>query len=104
MALIPLIHRIIVKPFAVEDADETIRRARAAGIHIELDKREQAAVEVGTIVSIGDTAFRDYDTNVVPKVGDKVYYAKYAGKQVKDGDEKYLALNDEDLVAIITQE
>jgi co-chaperonin GroES (HSP10) len=100
--LIPLLHRVIVKPVNVEEADETIRRAKAAGIHIELDKREQAAVEVGTIVSLGDTAFVDYKTNVFPVVGDKVYYAKYAGKTLKDADgTEYLCLNDEDCTAII---
>lgn len=101
--LVPVIHRLIVKPFAVEEADETIRRARALGIHVELDKREKAAVEVGIVIAIGDTAFKDYNTEVIPKVGDKVYYAKYSGKHVKDNGEEFLILNDEDVVAIIKE-
>lgn len=101
--LVPLLHRIIVKPVDVSDADETIRRAKAIGIEVKLDKREQAAVEVGIVVSIGDTAFKEFGAEVIPEVGDKIYFAKYAGKQVKDGEESLLALNDEDLVAIIKE-
>ena len=101
--LVPLLHRVIVKPELAEELDDRIKRAKASGIIVELDKREQAAVEIGTVVSIGNTAFRDYNTEVEPVVGDKVYYAKYAGKKVKDGNDEYLILNDEDVCAIIKE-
>lgn len=101
--LVPLLHRLIVKPEKAEEVDEVVRRAVASGLIVELDKRQQAAVEVGVVISIGNTAYRDYNTEVAPVVGDKVYYAKYAGKKVKDGQDEYLILNDEDLVAIIKE-
>ena len=91
----PLLHRVLIKPDPVE-------KTTASGIVLAIDeKREQAAAESGVVVAIGDTAFVDFKTGVIPVVGDRVYYAKYAGKQVKDGEDKYLALNDEDIVAII---
>ncbi len=99
--LVPVLHRLIVKQDNVEEADEVIRRAKAAGIQVQLDKREQAAVEVATVVAIGDTAFKAFEATVVPEVGDKIYIAKYSGKKIKDGDEDYLAINDEDCIAII---
>lgn len=34
-------------------------------------------------------------------VGDKIVYAKFAGTEIKDGDEKYLVLNIEDVLAVI---
>ena len=54
--LIPLSHIVLVKPERVEEVDDRIRSARAAGIHVELDKREQKAVEVGTIVAVKPTS------------------------------------------------
>lgn len=34
-------------------------------------------------------------------VGDKIVYAKFAGTEIKDGDEKYLVLNIEDVLAVV---
>jgi co-chaperonin GroES (HSP10) len=104
--LTPVLHRIIVKPRKVEEANETYKKMKALGLEIPDTndrKREDKAVEIGTVVSIGDTAFLDFKANVIPKVGDSVYYAKYSGKTVKDSDDsEYLALNDEDIIAIIS--
>lgn len=103
--LIPVLHRVLVKADTVEESDEVLRRAKALGLHIELDKREQAAVETGVVVAIGETAFRDYGAEGILSTGDKVYFAKYAGKQVTDVDgSKLLMLNDEDVVAIIKED
>ena len=101
--LVPFLHRAIVRPEKVEDADDVIRSARAAGIEVKLDKREQKAVEIGTIVAVGDTFGTAFDTKILPEVGDKVYFAKYAGKTVKVDGEDLLILNDEDVVAIIKE-
>ena len=40
-----LLHHILVKLDDATEADEIYKRAKAAGIHLELDKREQKAVE-----------------------------------------------------------
>lgn len=101
----PVLHRIFVKPDKVEEVDETIKRAREAGIHIELDKREQKACVVGTVVSIGSTAFVGFDT--LPEqqgvvVGAKVLYAKYAGADVPTTD--LIVLNDEDILGVLENE
>lgn len=103
----PILHRVLVKPDNVEDADDVIRSARQSGLVVQLDKREQAAVELGSVVLVGDTSYKEFGTTaeaqgVVP--GAKVFFAKYAGKSVKDGDEKYLLLNDEDILAVVNDE
>ena len=79
------------------------KRAKAAGIHLELDKREQKAVEYGTIVQVGPTAFMDYGgTPDLLAVGDRVTINKYSGKEVTDSDgSKYVIVNDQDILAII---
>ena len=84
-----------------------VTSAKDAGIEVQLDKREQAAVEVGTVVLVGSTAYKEFgtiaeDQGVVP--GAKVYFAKYSGKTVKIGEDKHLLLNDEDIVGVISDE
>jgi co-chaperonin GroES (HSP10) len=100
----PILHRVLVKPDNIEDADDVVRSAKASGLLVQLDKREQAAIEIGTIVLVGDTSYKEFGTTaeaqgVIP--GARVFFAKYAGKSVKDGDEKFLMLNDEDVIGVI---
>lgn len=95
--LIPILHRVLVKPDPIEEVSQ-------GGIVLAVDpKKERLAVEKGTVVTVGDTAFSgDFKTESPPKVGDRVYYAKYAGKLIKDTDEvEYVMLNDEDVIAVI---
>ena len=100
MAIKPILHRIIVKPDPVETKT-------AGGIILAVnEKREQAAAEIGTVVAIGDTAFSDFggDPNLL-QIGDKVYYARYAGKFVKDVDgTEFVCLNDEDITCILKED
>lgn len=95
--IVPVLHRLLVKPDEVETKT-------ASGIVLAInEKREQAAAERGVVVALGDTCFKDYggDVNTV-QVNDKVFYARYAGKEVEDTDgTKYICLNDEDIVGVI---
>lgn len=100
MKVIPLMHRALVKPRPVEKKTES-------GIIImdTTARKEQAATEEGTIIALGDTFGKDFGAGVLPEVGDKVYFAKYAGKFIKDdNDEDLVLLNDDDIIAIIKEE
>lgn len=100
--LIPLGHRVLVKPVKIEEVDKTLAAAKALGIHIPTDtaKKEQAAVDIGIVVNIGSTAFQDFGGLYWCNVGDKVAYTRYGGKLLKDPEdnEEYIVLNDEDLI------
>lgn len=105
----PLLHRIIVKQHKLKDTHKEYRRAEALGIVIpehEDTKRAQAGVDKGIVMSIGPTAYRDFNTDVPIKVGDTVAFARFSGKVIVDpkDEEEYVALNDEDVVAILTGE
>lgn len=109
MAVKPLLHRILVKQEDLSKVDPLFAAAKRAGIEITFGEssREQAAVDRGEVVEVGPTAFKDFGLSEAPiKVGDTVVYARYAGKTVEDPStkEKFVALNDEDLVAVITQD
>jgi co-chaperonin GroES (HSP10) len=103
----PIIHRILIKPDNIEDSDDVVRSARAAGLEVKLDKREQAAIELGTVLDIGSTCYREFGTTPEEQgiqIGTRVFFAKYAGKSVKDGENKFLIMNDEDIMGVITNE
>ena len=98
-----LLHHILVKLDDATEADDTYKRAKAAGIMLELDKREQAAVEYGTVVQVGPTAFKDLGRDpTILKEGDRISFARYSGKSIKDSDgSEYLLLNDQDVLVVI---
>lgn len=98
--VIPCGHRIVVKPHVLE-------KKTASGIIITEDIRnnERGAVDHGTIVAVGPTAWRDFGGDAWAQVGDEIVYAKFAGKMIKDPEteDAVLVLNDEDVVAVLKQ-
>lgn len=100
MTVIPFLHRVLVRPKQIE-------KKTASGIILTdtTTRKEAAATEEGTILAIGDTFGKDFGAQTLPKVGDKIYFAKYAGKFIKDENEEDLVLlNDEDIIAIIKED
>lgn len=113
MGIEALGYRLTVRPDAVIDseAEKTKLLAEKAGFVLpdkvkgDLESeftRERASVDQGVVLTIGSTAF-----NGDPwcKVGDKIAYARHAGKFVKDPDtdEDILVINDDDVVCKITK-
>lgn len=104
MKIKPVLHRIVVRPDKVEEADELIRRAKAAGLQVELDKREEKAVVLGTVIDVGNTAYHEFgstaqEQGVVP--GARVQYAKYSGVDLPN--ENLIILNDEDIIGVVEE-
>lgn len=105
----PVLHRLVVKQFDVTEDDAAFRSAKASGLILSGDqmKREQAAVDRGTVVAIGPTVFRDFGAEMNLKIGDDIVFARHSGKtvadpeQAKDDETKYIVLNDEDVIAIL---
>jgi co-chaperonin GroES (HSP10) len=99
--LVPLGHRLLVRPEKIEEVDEAYAKAKSAGLFIpEMEARkEQVAVDRGVVIALGSTAFQDFG-GAWCKVGDKVAYTRYGGKLIKDPEDdiEYIILNDEDLV------
>lgn len=84
--------------------DHKLERAKKAGLVLapETEKdqeRAQAGVDKGVVLAIGPTCAPAWIDGV--KVGDTVAFAKYAGKLVSsldDPEDKYLIINDEDVI------
>jgi co-chaperonin GroES (HSP10) len=100
--IIPMSYRILVQQDVFEEKDEVYKSAKNSGLILVHDKqvRAQESVDSGVVIAIGPKAEVDC------VVGDKVIYAKFAGKKVEDPQDKdtvFVILNDEDLVAIVKE-
>lgn len=109
MVIKPVLHRILVRPDKLEDVDDTYKRAAAAGLvfdHANERKREQEAIDTGVVVMLGKTVGKDFGDENFVEVGDRVVYAKYGGKAIvhPKTKERFVALNDEDVIAIFQEE
>lgn len=99
----PVEYKILIKPESVEQTDPMLARARAMGLELTQDttERERMAQVKGVLVAVGGNAFQDWQ-EPRPKVGDVVYYAKYAGMNVPGADgAEYRLANDKDVSAIV---
>jgi len=95
MSLRPLGDRVIIEP--VEEEEVT-----AGGIILPETAKEKP--QQGKIVAVGPGR-RDEEGNRIPmdvEVGQRVLFAKYAGTEVKLGeDEKVLVLKESDILAVV---
>lgn len=94
MKLRPLGDRVLVRR---EDAEEKT----AGGIIIPDTSKEKPSK--GSIVAVGEGA-RDDKGNLIPmnlKVGNKVFFTKWGGTELKVDDEELLIMKESDILAII---
>lgn len=101
--ILPVEYKILILPEQAEETDETLKRAKAAGL-VLVDKtteREKMAQVKGRLIAAGGNAFEDW-AGQVPQPGDVVYFAKYAGYVVKGDDgQEYRLANDKDVSAVL---
>lgn len=96
--------RVLLRPDPVEDKTES-------GIIVNTpsqQKMEKAGQIFGTVVKIGPQAFEAFgDGHAWVEEGDRVIFAKYAGRFVHDPDDpdtEYVICNDEDIIGKIKEE
>lgn len=86
---------------------DPVERQTASGLILAKDERQyRAATDVGTVVDVGETAWYGFaDGRKWCKVGDRIQYARYAGKFVTDPetDEEFVIVNDDDVQVIIVK-
>ncbi len=97
MNLKPLGDRVVVKPLEEEERTK-------GGIVLPDVAKEKP--QHGEVLAVGPGALTE-DGKRLPmdvKVGDRVLFAKYAGTEVKIGDQEYLILRQSDILAIVERE
>jgi chaperonin GroES len=93
MNIKPLRDQIVLKP---------IEEVTKSGIVIP-DTADREKPEQGEILAVGSGKMTD-DGKIIPlsvKIGDKVLFTKYGPTEVKVGDEEYLIVKEEDILAIL---
>lgn len=104
------LHRIAVEIFDVDEWDEDRKKAKSLGFALpDPDMggvRRKASVDMGTVVQVGPTAFKDFGADSPVKIGSVVAFVKNSGKFIKDpfDQKEYLILNDEDIVMVFEKE
>ena len=89
----PLADRVVVRPVDREEKTQS-------GILLPDTAKEKP--QEGEIVAVGPGRVEDGKrVELEVKVGDRVIYSKYAGTEVKVGDEELLILRESDILAIV---
>ena len=97
-------HRVLLEPiFPKTETDSGI-----VVVTGESAKREKSATQEGYVVRTGPMAWRAFDGDNPEwkpwaKSGDKVIFAKHAGKFIKVNEKEYIVINDEDIQCVIKE-
>ena len=93
MKLSPLGDKVVLKQL---EAEETT----ASGI--VLPGNDQEKPQQAEVIAVGPGGVVDgKEVKMQVSVGDKVIYSKYAGTEVKLGDEEFIVVRQNDIVAIV---
>jgi len=99
----PVEYKVLVKPDLIEETDDAIKRFKALGMELpEAEKQRDKMKQItGTLIAVGGRAFEDFG-NPSPSIGDKVYFAKYAGMILESDDKaEYRLMSDKDITAVL---
>ncbi|MCI6174155.1 MAG: co-chaperone GroES [Clostridiales bacterium] len=95
MKLVPLSDRVVLKEL---EAEETT----ASGIVLPGQAKEKP--QQAEVIAVGPGGVVDGKEVVMNvKVGQKVIYSKYAGTEVKLGEDKYVVVRQNDILAVVEE-
>ncbi|QOV19831.1 co-chaperone GroES [Blautia liquoris] len=89
MKLVPLGDRVVLKQLKAEETTKS---------GIVLPGQAQEKPQQAEVVEVGPGT---EDVKMEVKAGNQVIYSKYAGTEVKLGDEEYIIVKQEDILAIV---
>jgi chaperonin GroES len=98
VGILPLGDRVLIKRSDQSDLEKSGKFGIIIPDTISKEKPEQ-----GKIVAVGEGR-RDESGKIIPlsvKIGDTVIFSKYAYDEVKSGDEEYIMVKEENVLAII---
>ena len=93
MKLVPLGDKVVLKQL---EAEETTK----SGIVLPGQAKEKP--QQAEVIAVGPGGVVDgKEVTMQVKAGDKVIYSKYAGNEVKLGEDEYIVVRQSDIVAIV---
>ena len=95
MKLVPLGDKVVLKQLLAEETTKS-------GIVLPGQAKEKP--QQAEVIAVGPGGMVDgKEVAMQVKVGDKVIYSKYAGTEVKLGDDEYIVVKQNDIVAIVEE-
>ena len=94
----PIGDRVLIKRADVSDSEKSGKFGIIIPDTISKEKPEQ-----GKVVAVGEGK-RDESGKIIPlsvKIGDTVIFSKYAYDEVKSGDDEYVMVKEENVLAIV---
>lgn len=93
MKLVPLGDKVVLKQAEVEETTKS-------GIILTASAQEKP--QYADVIAVGPGGNVDgKEVTMQVKVGDRVIYSKYAGTEVKLGDDEFIVVKQSDIVAIV---
>lgn len=93
MKLVPLGDKVVLKQLVAEETTKS-------GIVLPGQAKEKP--QQAEVIAVGPGGVIDgKEVTMQVKVGDKVIYSKYAGTEVKLGDEEFIIVKQNDIVAVV---
>lgn len=93
MKLVPLLDRVVLKQLEAEEKTKS-------GIILTTSAQEKP--QEAEVVAVGPGGVVDGNEVVMQvKKGQKVIYSKYAGTDVKLGDDEYIIVRQHDILAVV---
>ena len=96
MKLQPLFDRVVIKNVETEEVSK-------GGILLAGSAKEKP--QMAEVIAVGPGGMVDgKEVGMAVKVGDKVVYSKYAGTEVKLGEEEYIVVRQNDILAVVEED
>ena len=93
MKLVPLGDRVVLKQYEAEEKTKS---------GIILASKTQEKPQDAEVIAVGPGGVVDgKEVTMQVKAGDKVIYSKYSGNEVKLGDEEYIIVRQNDILAVV---
>ena len=93
MNIRPLGDRVVIKRLEAEEKTKS-------GIVLTGSAKERP--QEAEVIAVGPGKVEDgKEVKMEVKIGDKVLYSKYAGTEVKMGEEEYIILKQDDILAVV---
>ena len=93
MKLVPLCDRVVLKQYEAEEKTKS---------GIILASKTQEKPQEAEVIAVGPGGVVDgKEVTMQVKAGDKVIYSKYSGNEVKLGDEEYIIVRQNDILAVV---
>ena len=90
----PLYNNVLLKK-------EKATNTTASGIILTQKEKDEDYAVVAAVSELKEVKINDKVYAMPLKVGDKVMYKKYSGTDIKDGDEEYILIKAEDILAVV---